>query len=141
MDVADGELYNIVAQGQLRPIAKDLRMLIIRAEQMQAMADAQARRFRQRLAAHLGIAPAADGDVRRQLERCVAAAAGFGLHTEREIARFAQLAWRHRGGYPAAPLPRPALAILMSHGLDPARKLARFAAWVDADAAAENAHG
>jgi hypothetical protein len=116
-------------------------MLTIRAQQMQALADAQTRRFRSRLRAHLGHAMAADDDTEQQLDRCIAASAAFGLHAACDIARFAELTWRYAGCYPVKPLPKPALAILLAHGLAPARKLARYADWVDSMTTAEKAHG
>lgn len=115
-------------------------MLIIRAEQMQALAEDRTRQFRQRLRAHLGGALPPDEDAELQLTRCIDAAAAFGLHSERDVVRFAELTWRYAAGYPATALPRPALAILMSHGLDPARKLSRYANWVASMAAGETAH-
>ena len=116
-------------------------MLIIRSQQMQALADAQTHRFRCQLRAHLGAALTTGDAAAQQLDHCMAAAAGFGLHAACDVALFAELTWRHAGCYPTGPLPRPALAILMAHGLDPARKLARYAAWVESMITPEEAHG
>lgn len=113
--------------------------MTIRTEQFRALADAQTRLFRQRLCAHLRAE--IGGEVaEQQLIRCIAAAEGFGLKSARDVAQFAEITWRHAGCYPDHSFPRPALAILMAHGLDPARKLARYAAWTESLTIADTSH-
>jgi hypothetical protein len=106
-------------------------MLMIRQAQMDALSRARMADFEERLGALLaGAAPtlpasaiaAAIGGTLRQSRQ-------FGLVAEADIARFGAITIRTFQGIPAGRLPVPALAILMSHGLDPQRKLDRYEAW------------
>jgi hypothetical protein len=54
----------------------------------------------------------------------------FGLTRESEVARFVETTILHLGVSWKKDLPKPALAILLSYGLDPSVKLERFRTWV-----------
>lgn len=106
-------------------------MLTIRQAQIDALSRERMANFKGRLADLLAstaprLAPheieAANALTLREAQR-------FGLVTEADIARFGVITLRAFGRFPASRLPVPALAILMSYGVDPQRKLDRYEAW------------
>jgi len=70
-----------------------------------------------------------DATIHHEIEQ----AQRFGLTREREVARFVETTILHLGISGNKELPKPALAILLSYGLDPSIKLERFHTWAQAE--------
>ncbi|GAB7531228.1 hypothetical protein PS3A_36400 [Pseudomonas sp. 3A(2025)] len=106
-------------------------MLTIRQAQIDALSVARLNRFQARLEALLAAtAPQLSPEaIALASATVIDQAPRFGLASESAIARFGVISLNAFGDYPKAPLPIPALAILMSHGLDPERKLERYQTW------------
>jgi hypothetical protein len=110
-------------------------VLLIRKEQMDALANHRRTEFRKRLIAHLTSVLSAKGiaiDVpalAMTVDRGIADAPRFGLTTEKHVALFIEITCLHLGGFPPGTHPKQALAILSSYGMDPERKLDRYRQW------------
>lgn len=104
-------------------------MLTIRTEQLRAFGLERIRQFRQKLLRHLNEVAPECSNPEWQVERGMADAEAFGLVSEQDVARFIATTCTHLGGFPSGRLPKPALAILMTYGDDPSRKLDRYARW------------
>ena len=108
-------------------------MLTIRSEQLHAFSTSLRANFRRRLAAHLAaVAPAkAAHEIESAAERAILESSSYGFHSESAIARFAEITVGILGGFPAAELPVPALAVLMRYGQDPCLKLELYRQWAE----------
>lgn len=112
-------------------------MLTIRAEQMQALADARTAAFVERLRDRLSAQLQAQGQavepsvIDAQIREGCAQAQGLRLGGERDVERFIELVLLRRGRFPEGGWPRPALAILSSSGRDAGEKLERLEAWLN----------
>ncbi|MDU9394342.1 hypothetical protein [Pseudomonas sp. zfem002] len=106
-------------------------MLTIRQAQLDALSQARMARFEDRLHTLLStLAPGLSAsEISAVSTRILRDAPTFGLHSEADIARFGEISLAAFDPFPQERLPVPALAILMSHGLAPQRKLERYAAW------------
>lgn len=105
-------------------------MLVIRESQMQAMRDAARVEFLRRLQDHLNavlVDAVPPGGI--DAPRALRAAHALGITSERDIARFAELMFRHAGGPALEGLPPAARNLLLAHGVAPALRLERLAAW------------
>ncbi len=109
-------------------------MLTIRAKQMEALGRARTEDFLRRLQMHLRALLPTCADPEGEARRGLRMAATFGLETEAEVAAFVEITCRHFGTIPEGDLPRPALAVLMTYGLEPVRKLARYREWTEGHA-------
>ena len=102
-------------------------MLVIREDQIQALAAHRRRQFVDKLNTFLrSWKPQLDPS---ELDRGFALAARFGFETERDVASFIELVILDMDGF-SAPLPIPALAFLTAHGVAPATRLNRLAEWI-----------
>jgi hypothetical protein len=105
----------------------------IRSEQLKALERERLQRFKDRLRRRLETWAPGGQDFRAQIDRALAEGPSFGLISEKDIARFAEITCCHLGGFPEGRLPRPALAILMAHGVTSGAKLERYLAWATRD--------
>ena len=104
-------------------------MLTIRSEQLAALEQRAAEQFKLRLRAHLSANMVAEALIDQVVEYAVCQSPRFCLRSESDVARFALITgqlWTRRR---EDSLPVPALAILMSYGLEPATKLDRYLDW------------
>ncbi|MEO8371134.1 MAG: hypothetical protein ABI806_18260 [Candidatus Solibacter sp.] len=66
---------------------------------------------------------------REQVTRGVKEATAYGLISEKHVAGFVEATCLLLGGFRQRALPKPALAILRSYGMDPELKLRRYREW------------
>ncbi len=107
-------------------------MLRIRPEQMMAFETHRVDDFKQRLLIYLKLTRNLSEIVltAEEIDRAIAAARSFSLDSEKHVADFIEITCGSFGGLPpASALPKQALAILTSYGMDPDVKLERFRAW------------
>ena len=120
-------------------------MLTIRGEQMAVLQQARQRDFENRLCSHLELeltrlgTPMANTRVRECISRGVLEAPSYGLQSERHVADFVEATLIYLGGFPKGALPKSALAILYSYGLNSNVKLQRYQQWA-AEHTAKVAH-
>lgn len=109
-------------------------MLVIRAEQVRTLERNRRVSFEKELAKHLEAklrersVAAAEGLVARVVAQGLEQCTRFGLTTEAHVAQFAEILLLHGNGV-GGELPKQALAILLSYGMDPNVKLDRFERW------------
>lgn len=110
-------------------------MLIIRDQQMQALALDAERRFAQALIEHLGALQESRGlalggaALAEDVERGLSLMDEFGLVTQSQIARCFEIAYG--AGFALRDCPKAALNILLAYRVSPSFKLRRLAAWAD----------
>lgn len=109
-------------------------MLVIRAEQVRTLERNRRVSFEQALGKHLeaklrGHGGTLDAElIGRVVARGLGQASRFGLSTEAQVARFVEIILLQLPGFEEE-LPKQALAILLSYGMDPKEKLDRFERW------------
>jgi hypothetical protein len=114
-------------------------MITLRQEQIDAMAEAEVRSFRERLVRHLenvlpdkGIQPR-----RRQLEYHVEEGLKrlslYDLHNEFHVAMFVEIVCSYLGGFRPQPLPVEASNILCDRRYGPVERLTQFETWAKAN--------
>ena len=106
-------------------------MLTIRPEQIKALEADRIRQFKARLRRHLEPLAPSCPDLEAHIDRGLSDARAFGLVCEKDVARFVEITCERLGGFPSGRLPKPALAILMTYGLNPSVKLDRYLAWAE----------
>jgi hypothetical protein len=112
-------------------------MLVIREEQMALLAQDRQARFKARLVDYLRTnLPQCSGIDEEQLgsevDEGIRQALEFRLSREVDVARYVEILYQCCGGPSGEELPREALAILHTFGIDPALKLDRFQGWAEA---------
>ncbi len=102
-------------------------MLVIREDQIQALAAHRRQQFVDKLDALLrSWKPQLDP---AEIERGLTLATRLGFESERDVAAFIELVILDLDGF-TDPLPKPALAFLTAHGVSPATRLNRLAEWI-----------
>ena len=107
-------------------------MLTIRDAQMAALNANRRLDFERRLYSHLKgtlPTPGIEENLMEQIRRGILRGPEYGLVSEKHVAQFVEITLANLGGFPQGDLPKPALALLYSYGMDPDAKLDSYSEW------------
>ncbi|MBX9601185.1 MAG: hypothetical protein K2X35_09275 [Bryobacteraceae bacterium] len=105
-------------------------MLLIKNEQVEALSRAAREDFERRLCRHLEeTAGVSRARLEAEVPGAIDSANGFDITSERDVARYCELLYQIQGKPSPSDLPKPALNVLLAHGVPPEVKLERLHAW------------